>query len=200
MGHGWSFWRLAMGRDACGVCAGQVPMCQGNQSRLLRGIHCLPWLFRCVTPITPGFNDFERRQGKALIEHFDPRDERSGAIHPGLLVLDEEAFMLAAIRQSHRHLTVASRPALRSPSGFLPIHINMAQTRMIQGMSLRERGRCGPLVRRTVITQVPHGGILVAGACWVGTGHIEKNATAGTFLAHEVLGRRCLGAFQSTIL
>jgi len=121
--------------------AGQVPMCQCNQSRLRRGIHCLPWLFRCVTPITPGFNDCERRQGKALIEHFDPRDERSGERHPGLLVLDEEAFMLAAIRQSHRHLTGAPMPALRSLSSFLPIHLDLTQTRMIQGVSLREKGQ-----------------------------------------------------------
>ena len=61
MGHGWSFWRLAMGRDTFGACAEQGSRFRCNESRLLRGIHCLPWLLGGFTPITPGFNHGELR-------------------------------------------------------------------------------------------------------------------------------------------
>src|SRR5262249_34648710 len=45
------------------------------------------------------------------------------------------------------------------------------------------------------MTQVTQGCVLMAGTCRVGTGHIEKNATACTFFPHDCLGLLCLVTF-----
>jgi hypothetical protein len=46
-----------------------------------------------------------------------------------------------------------------------------------------------PLVRRTVRTDVPCGGVVVPRAEGIETGHIENNAADGTFLGSGFLGR-----------
>jgi hypothetical protein len=100
-----------------------------NERLLRRGIRFLQWLAGCFTPITRRFDHFELRQGKALVELFDPRDKISGEGNPRLLCRDEEAVMLAAILQSHRNPTVASMPDMQSFSCLLHVHISIAQIR-----------------------------------------------------------------------
>ena len=66
MGHGWSFWRLAMGRDTFGACAEQGSRFRCNESRLRKR-----WIHVCFTEelgVCPEFLCVEitiiRRQGR----------------------------------------------------------------------------------------------------------------------------------------
>ena len=95
-------------------------------------MRCIHLLSGCCTLITTCFDHFELRKGEALVQLFDPGDELSGEIHPGMLLLDEEAIMLAAILQSHRNPTVASMPAMQYLSCLLHINISITQTRTHQ--------------------------------------------------------------------
>jgi len=103
----------AIGRDVSSACASHGPLFRCNESLLLRGIRGLPWLPGCFTPLTRRFDHFELRQGNALVERCDPGDELSGESHPGMLLPDEEAFMLTALVKRHRNPTGSSRPEIR---------------------------------------------------------------------------------------
>ena len=51
--------------------------------------------------ITRGFDHFEIRQGKALIERVDPGDQRSRHLSPPPVDHDEQPLMRAAIVECH---------------------------------------------------------------------------------------------------